>query len=265
MAAPEAAPTVAGVNGEPTVVVNDLHVVYRVWGAKRRAPASARGSNVLRKVLKRGSAPVPKEVHALKGVSFTTYRGESIGLVGPNGSGKSTMLRAITGLLPATRGTVYSCAQPTLLGVNAAMLNNLTGERNVYLGCLALGLTKQQAVDNYDGIVEFAGLGEFMQLPMSTYSSGMGARLRFAIASAVSHEILLIDEALATGDSRFKRRSEERIRQLRDQAGTVFVVSHSASEILNTCTRGMWLEAGKIVMDGPVEDVVEAYEKHARG
>src|SRR5690606_11552821 len=204
-----------------------------------------------------------REVHAVRGVSFVARRGEAIGLIGSNGSGKSTLLRAVAGLLPPESGRVYTDGQPSLLGVNAALMNDLSGERNVVLGCLAMGMTPAEVRERYDGIVDFSGIndkGDFISLPMRTYSSGMAARLRFAIAAARDHDVLLIDEALATGDRAFRRRSEKRIKELRERAGTVFLVSHSNKSIRDTCDRAIWLERGELVMDGPAGEVVDAYE-----
>jgi teichoic acid transport system ATP-binding protein len=204
-----------------------------------------------------------REVHAVKGVSFTAWEGEAIGLIGSNGSGKSTLLRTIAGLLPTDRGAVYTSGQPTMLGVNAALISDLSGERNVMLGCLAMGMTRAQVRERVDGIIEFSGInerGEFSTLPMRTYSSGMAARLRFSIAASKSHDVLLIDEALATGDAHFRRRSEARVRELRDTAGTVFLVSHQIGSIRTTCERTIWLESGVIRLDGPTDEVVPEYE-----
>src|SRR5690606_21881395 len=153
----------------------------------------------------------------------------------------------IAGLLPATRGAVYTRGQPSLLGVNAALMNDLSGERNVLLGCLAMGMSREEALQRRQEIIDFSGIderGDFSSMPMRTYSSGMAARLRFAIAAAKKHEVMLIDEALATGDARFRRRSEERLRELRAEAGTVFLVSHSNRSIRDTCERTIWLESG---------------------
>lgn len=246
---------------DPTVIVDDVHIVYRVYGAGggRNSPAAA-----LSRIVRRRRPPSMREVHAVKGVSLVAHKGEAIGLVGSNGSGKSTLLRAIAGLLPPHRGRVYTNGQPSLLGVNAALMNDLTGERNVVLGCLAMGMSPAQVKQNYQQIVDFSGInerGDFISLPMRTYSSGMAARLRFSIAAAKTHDVLLIDEALATGDAAFQRRSEERVRELRGQAGTVFVVSHQNRTIRDMCERTIWLEAGLIRMDGPTEAVVAAYEE----
>jgi teichoic acid transport system ATP-binding protein len=245
----------------PTVIVDDLHIVYRVHGA-----GSGKGSAVsaLSRIVTRKGNPNVRTVHAVRGVSFTAYRGEAIGLIGSNGSGKSTLLRAVAGLLPAESGKVFTEGQPSLLGVNAALMNDLTGERNVILGGLAMGMTQDEIRDRYQQIVDFSGInekGDFISLPMRTYSSGMAARLRFAIAAAKSHDVLMIDEALATGDRKFQKRSEERIRELRQEAGTVFLVSHNNKSIRDTCDRVLWLEKGELRMDGPTEDVLKAYEE----
>jgi teichoic acid transport system ATP-binding protein len=140
-------------------------------------------------------------------------------------------------------------------------MNHLSGRRNIELGGLALGMTPAEVAANMDAIIEFSGIGEFIDLPLSTYSSGMGARLRFAIASSVPQEILMIDEALATGDVNFKKRSQQRILELKEKAGTVFLVSHSHSVIRETCTRAIWLDKGSMVADGPMEEVLSAYEE----
>jgi teichoic acid transport system ATP-binding protein len=244
----------------PTVICADVHVVYKVHGSggSTRSPVSA-----LRRILTRTPNDAIREVHAVKGVSFIAYEGEAIGIIGSNGSGKSTLLRAISGLIPPNRGSIYTAGQPSLLGVNAAMMNDLTGERNVILGCLVMGMTPQEAKEQYARIVEFSGInerGDFTSLPMRTYSSGMSARLRFSISAAKTHDVLMIDEALATGDAQFQQRSEDRIRELRSEAGTVFLVSHNNASIRTTCARTLWLEAGTLMMDGPTDDVVDAYE-----
>ncbi|MFD5102516.1 ABC transporter ATP-binding protein [Streptomyces albidochromogenes] len=228
----------------PTVIADDVHITYRVHSGR-----------------------TAREVHAVKGVTFVAHRGEAIGLIGSNGSGKSTLLKAVAGLLPPARGRVYTRGQPSLLGVNAALMNELTGERNVVLGGLAMGMTRRQIRERYQRIVDFSGIddkGDFSTLPMRTYSSGMAARLRFSIAAAKSHDVLMIDEALATGDAAFQRRSKARIAELRATAGTVFLVSHHHRTVTETCDRALWLEAGVLRMDGPAADVVAAYEADAK-
>lgn len=247
----------------PTVIAEDVHIVYRVNGAGGgKGSATAALSRIIRR--DKGESRGVRKVHAVRGVSFTAYRGEAIGLIGTNGSGKSTLLRAIAGLLPTESGKVYTDGQPSLLGVNAALMGDLTGERNVILGGLAMGMSREEIRERYQGIVDFSGInekGDFITLPMRTYSSGMGARLRFAIAAAKDHDVLMIDEALATGDRKFQVRSEQRIRELRKEAGTVFLVSHSHNSIRDTCDRVLWLEKGELLMDGPTDEVIKEYLK----
>ncbi|WP_183091345.1 ABC transporter ATP-binding protein [Streptomyces radicis] len=260
MAEPNTPAVVVDDGRTPTVIADDLHIVYRVHGGGGRGTATA----ALRRMIRRQPSGRVREVHAVRGVSFVAYHGEAIGLIGTNGSGKSTLLRAIAGLLPAERGRVYTDGQPSLLGVNAALMNDLTGERNVILGGLAMGMTREQIKQRYQSIVDFSGInekGDFISLPMRTYSSGMGARLRFSIAVAKDHDVLMIDEALATGDKKFQKRSEARIRELRSEAGTVFLVSHNNKSIRDTCDRVLWLEKGELIMDGPTEQVLKAYEE----
>ncbi|MGW6457888.1 ABC transporter ATP-binding protein [Streptomyces sp. NPDC055078] len=252
----------------PTVVADGVHITYRVNGGRGgKGSATAALSRMLSPRARRAN-PGVREVHAVRGVSFTAYKGEAIGLIGSNGSGKSTLLKAVAGLLPTAKGRIYTQGQPSLLGVNAALMGDLTGERNVMLGGLAMGMSREQIRERYDDIVAFSGInekGDFISLPMRTYSSGMGARLRFSIAAAKDHDVLLIDEALATGDAKFRRRSQARITELRKKAGTVFLVSHSNSTITETCDRALWLESGTLRMDGPAQDVVAAYEAFTHG
>jgi teichoic acid transport system ATP-binding protein len=232
-------------------------VVYRVYGAGGDKGTAA---TALMRVIKRQRRPSVREVHAIRGISFVINHGDAVGIIGRNGSGKSTLLQAIAGLLPPEQGCVYSSGQAALLGVNAALLDDLTGERNVVLGCLAMGMTPQETKDRYQSIVDFSGVGNFIDYPMRTYSTGMAQRLRFSIASAKNHEILMIDEALATGDANFRAKSHERIVGLRKQAGTVFLVAHNLAEIEASCNRVIWLEKGKIMRQGyDVPGIVDAY------
>lgn len=245
-----------------TVAVQDVHVRYRVPStdvAERRRAAGPL-TRASRTVL--GRQPMVL-VRALSGISFVARSGEQIGLVGQNGSGKSTLLRIIAGLENPARGRVLAESTPVLIGVNAALVPDLSGEQNIRLGCLAMGMTPEQAEAAVPEVTELAGLGKSIYLPMKTYSSGMGARLRFAIATAANPHIMLIDEALATGDAAFKERSEARMQKLRDNAGTVFLVSHAAQTIEETCTRAIWLNYGRLVLDGPAEDVALRYRKWA--
>jgi|GEM_PF-205240 len=238
---------------KPSVIASHVDIVYRVH-------SGARPGGGWRSRSRRGL----RHVHAVKDVSFVAHHGESIGVVGRNGSGKSTLLRAVAGLVPPTRGEVWADGTPSLLGVNAVLVKQVSGARNIYIGAQALGLTKAEVDAIFDEIVEFSGIGDAIHLPMSTYSSGMAARLRFAISTAVVPPVLVIDEALATGDAHFRARSEQRIEKLREQSGTVFLVSHSADTIRAMCDRALWLDQGRLVMDGPVDEVVDAYSAETK-
>jgi teichoic acid transport system ATP-binding protein len=248
---------------EPMVVVDDLHVVYRVYGAGGDKGTAA---TVLLRLMGRKTRASIREVHAIRGVSMVAYRGDAVGIIGRNGSGKTTLLRAIAGVLPPEQGNVYTAGEAALLGVNAALLPDLTGERNVVLGCLAMGMTRKETKEKYQDIVDFSGVGKFIDLPMKAYSSGMGSRLQFAIAAARTQDILLIDEALATGDAPFRVKSQARIEQLRKEAGTVFLVAHDLAAVEETCNRVVWMEQGKIVTQGEdVTGIIDAYIAAAGG
>jgi len=249
------------ISDTPSVVVDDIHVKYRVFGGRKRPVGGEMGP--LRSMLNRSRRHVGAvtEVHAVRGVSFVAHHGESIGIVGRNGAGKSTLLRAVAGLMPTSSGSVYVSGTSSLLGVNAALMSALTGERNVMIGGLALGLTPTQVRARLDDIVEFAGIGEFIDLPMKAYSSGMAARLRFAISTAAVPDVLMIDEALATGDAEFRDRSKKKIDEIKEHAGTVFLVSHSMNSIERMCERAIWIEKGKLIADGPATEIAAEYRK----
>lgn len=237
------------------IVADDVHINYRVYASGKKL--TGRESLMsLRSI--RGGRDL-QTVPALRGVSFTASEGETIGVVGHNGSGKSTLFRAMSGLIPPSEGAVFARERPVLLGVNAALVPELSGENNIKLGLLAMGFSPDEAAANVDEIADFAELNDFIYHPMRTYSSGMAARLRFAIASARAHSILLIDEALAVGDRRFRAKSEKRINELRDSAGLVMIVSHSVGSLKETCERVLWIHKGELIADGPASDVISEY------
>ncbi len=238
------------------IVADDAHVTYQVYSSGK--PVGARS-----KLLGQSGRHI-NSVPALRGVSFTATEGESVGVVGHNGSGKSTLFRALAGLIPTSEGSIWAADRPVLLGVNAALMPELSGEVNIKLGLLAMGFTPEEAASQVGEIADFAELNDFISHPMRTYSSGMGARLRFAIASARPHSILLLDEALAVGDRRFRQKSEERIRGLREAAGLVMIVSHSAGSLKDACERGLWIHKGELRADGPIKDVVDEYTRWSK-
>lgn len=220
----------------PTVLVRNLQKDYRVLGERKR-----------------------HKVRALNDISLVSYSGESIGVLGRNGSGKSTLLRLIAGGESPSSGEIRVSSQPTLLGVSAALQPKLSGIQNVRLGLLAIGLTPEETEEKVKDVCDFADIGDAVHRPMSTYSSGMGARLKFAISTSVHSEILLVDEALSTGDASFADRAQERMNRMLESSGTVFLVSHGAATIQENCTRAIWLHDGRVIADGSAESVTKSY------
>ncbi len=232
---------------DPVVVAENLGKTYTITGAA----AEGEGHRIGRRDV--------RHVDALRGVSFVARRGESIGIIGRNGSGKSTLLNLIAGGEAPTSGKISVAHQPSLLGVTPALQGWLTGEQNTYLGLLALGMSPQQAKEKIPEIVEWAELGEAATRPMSTYSSGMGAKLSFAISTAIQPEILLVDETLSTGDAAFADKARERMQALLGTTGNIFLVSHSLSIVRENCSRAIWIHRGDVIADGGSEEVIEGY------
>ena len=248
---------------DPCVVIDEVSMRYRVPSSE--APAvdstSSGAGRLLHRVL---AKPNMVTVNALNPMSLVAVRGESIGIVGRNGSGKSTLMKLISGQVKPSTGAVYAVSTPVMLGVNAALVPELPGDHNVVLGCLAMGLSRAEIAEKFDEIVELSGLEKAIHLPMRSYSSGMASRLRFAIAASIDPEILLIDEALNTGDAQFADRSKTRMDALRAKAGCVFLVSHSLNTILDMCTRVIWMDKGDLLMDGDPKSVVKTYTYFTR-
>lgn len=204
-----------------------------------------------------------KKTRALDEVSFAIETGESVGLFGRNGSGKSTLTKLIAGAEEPTSGTVLVSSQPSLLGVSAALKPHLTGIQNAELGLLAQGFSPSEVSDLKHQVVDAAEIGSASLRPMNTYSSGMAARLKFAIATARPSKILLIDEALATGDASFQSKSESRMESILQSSGTIFLVSHVVSTVERLCNRALWLHDGHLIADGPVDEIGPRYRDWA--
>lgn len=202
-----------------------------------------------------------KEFHALEHVSFKVKKGEVIGLVGTNGSGKSTMLKIIAGVLEPTKGTVTVRGNiAPLIELGAGFDPELTARENIYLNGSLLGYTKEFIDDNLEGIIEFAELRDFMDMPLKNFSSGMTARIAFAIATITEPDILIVDETLSVGDVFFQEKCERRIQRFIESGDvTVLFVSHSIEQVERICQRAIWIEKGDLRMDGPVDEVCEAY------
>lgn len=240
---------------EWAVKVENLSVTYRTTFEKRPTLKSA----LVR--LGRRQRTI-REIEAVRDVSFEVPHGTALGVVGVNGAGKSTLLRTVAGILPPTEGRVEVHGRvSTLLALGVGFKSDLTGHDNVVLGGLASGLTREQLGAKYEEIAEFAELGDFMDLPMRTYSSGMYGRLAFSVAVNMEPDILLIDEALSVGDARFKRKSFERMRELCAQARTIFIVSHGLRSIRDLCSEVIWMHEGRIAMRDDPDTVVDAYKR----
>ena len=202
-----------------------------------------------------------QEFFALKHIDLQIKRGESWGFVGRNGSGKSTLLKMITGILrPYTGEVAVNGTVAPLLELGAGFDNDLTGRENIMMNGLILGMTKKQVMDYFDDIVEFSELEQFLDVPVKKYSSGMRARLGFAVATAARADILIADEVLGTGDRKFQQKCEARMANLLSGGTTLLFVSHSAPSVRRVCQKAMWLDHGEIQMVGPTEDVLTAYE-----
>ena len=237
---------------KPVVIVDNAKVTYRVYASGKAVHEGESNSRVKRT----GNL---RTVEAIKGVSLIAHEGDVIGVIGSNGSGKTSLMKAISGLTPLDGGKIFATSRPSFLGVGAAMLKELSGEKNIILGGLAMGFSRAEIKEKIDQIIEFSGLKDFIELPMRTYSSGMTERLKFSIAASREHDILIIDEALAVGDSKFRKRSEARMKELAKNAGCVFLVSHSLKSILDTCNRAIWLDEGVLRAEGTAYEVCKAY------
>lgn len=208
---------------------------------------------------------VKKELHyqefwALKDVSFEVKKGEHLGIVGLNGAGKSTLLKVIAGVLKPTEGNVKTVGKIVpLLELGAGFDKQYTGAENIYLYGALLGYTKEFINEKYDEIVEFSELGDFINVPVKNYSSGMRARLGFSIATVVQPEILILDEVLSVGDAQFKKKSERKIRSMFEGGVTVLFVSHSLEQVKRLCDKAILLEHGTVIAKGDVEDVAAIY------
>lgn len=201
-----------------------------------------------------------KKHKVIDNISFEVKKGESLGIIGRNGAGKSTLLKMITGVSFATSGNVTVNGKvAALLELTAGFSMDMTGRENIYLKCYLLGLNKSEIAEIEQNIVDFAALGEYMDQPVRTYSSGMKMRLGFAININIKPDILVIDEALSVGDASFRKKCEEKIRGLRSSGITVLFVSHSMPSMMQTCSRAIYLNGGKIVFDGDVEQAFEKY------
>lgn len=201
-----------------------------------------------------------QEFLALKDVSFQVRQGESWGLIGTNGSGKSTMLKAISGILKPYKGSItVDGAVAPLIELGAGFDPNMTARENIFLNGCILGHTEKFMAQHFDEIVEFAEIGQFLDSPIKNYSSGMRARLGFAIATMVKPDILIVDEVLAVGDYKFRQKCEKRMQEMLKNGTTLLFVSHNIEEVRRLCTHAIWIDKGVARMQGEVKEVCDAY------
>jgi len=239
----------------PAISVRDLDVTYRV---SLEARPTLKGAIVR---LGRPHRSI-REIEAVKGVSFDVPKGEVLGVIGANGAGKSTLMRAVAGILPPTKGKIEIHGRvSTLLALGVGFNGALTGRQNVVLGSLAAGLTRAQIAQKYHEIAEFAELGDFMDMPMRTYSSGMYSRLAFSVAVNMDPDILIIDEALSAGDAKFRKKASDRMLNLAQNAGTMLLVSHALGTIKSMCSEAIWLHKGELIQRGHPDEIVEEYTR----
>ena len=203
-----------------------------------------------------------QDFYALNGVSFSVNKGEIIGIIGTNGSGKSTLLKAISGIYKPTSGTVITAGRVApMLELGSGFDYELSGRENIFLNGAIMGYDEAFLKSRYDEIVAFSELGEFIFQPIKTYSSGMMMRLAFSVATLVDPEILIVDEILAVGDEHFQQKSYTRMMNLMGGGTTVLMVSHNLGQIREMCSRVIWLDKGKLRMDGNTGEVCDAYHQ----
>jgi ABC-type polysaccharide/polyol phosphate transport system ATPase subunit len=211
-------------------------------------------------LLRREGPPPSTDFWALRDINFSIAKGERVGIVGTNGAGKSTLLRMLARIYPPTSGTVTVRGNVApLIEMGAGFNPELSGNDNILLNGAMLGIPRKEMLAKVKGIYDFTGLAEFADLPLKYYSSGMYMRLAFAIATEVDPDVLLIDEALGAGDAAFIDKAKARIRGLLDRSHVVVIVSHDLAALREMCNRGIWIKKGRMVADGPIDEVIDAY------
>jgi len=202
------------------------------------------------------------EFWALKDISFTVEKGDRVGVLGFNGAGKSTLLKVIAGVLKPTKGSVkVSGVIAPMLELGAGFDMNYSGKENIFLYGATMGYSRKFIESKYDEIVEFSELGNFINVPLKNYSSGMRARLGFAIATAVEPEVLILDEVLSVGDAKFRQKSEAKVRSMFDKGVTVLFVSHSTQQILNICNKAIIIDHGELIAQGDAKEICDKYNE----
>lgn len=245
-------------NGENAIVLRDVSLCYRL--AKQKIPSLKEYAIHFVK----GSLNY-EELWALQDVSLEVGRGETVGIVGRNGAGKSTLLKVISGVFKPTRGSVERSGWVApILELGTGFDFELTGYENIYLNALLLGRQRKEVDEKVDEIIDFSGLGHFIRSPIRNYSTGMLARLGFSVATAWEPDLLILDEVLAVGDARFLRRCASRIDEFHKAGTTILIVSHDETAVRENCMRAVWLDQGRLLEDGPVEEVLAHYREFSQ-
>ena len=205
----------------------------------------------------------PQTFEAVKGVSFNVKEGEIVGIVGKNGSGKSTLLKAVAGIFAVDEGSIdIHDHSVSLLSIGVGFQHNLSGRENIYLSGLLLGFTQEEITEKLDEIIEFSEIGDFIDKPVKTYSSGMFSKLAFSITAIMKTDIILIDEVLSVGDAKFSKKSYEKMKELiTDENRTVLIVSHNSSTIRELCDRVLWIHNGVVKKYGDTKEVMDEYDE----
>ncbi len=201
-----------------------------------------------------------KEFYALKDISFQIEKGDVVGVLGTNGSGKSTLSMLLSGISEADEGELKIHGEQALIAINTGLNQQLTGEENIHVKGALMGLSKKRIQEIKEGVIEFAELGDFLYQPVKKYSSGMKSRLGFSISLSLDPDIFIVDEALSVGDKGFAQKCVNRMMKLRDEQNkTIFFISHSLPQVKSFCKTGLWIEGGKLMEIGPIEEVCEHY------
>ena len=253
--------TAEGATGatSPAIRVHDVTKLYRRYGRKRSVGTLK--SALVSGVGTRALAP-DDAIPALSGVTFAVTPGESVGVIGANGSGKSTLLKLLSGILRPTSGKCRVRGRlAALLELGAGFHPEISGRENIQITGLLLGLSRREIAERFDAIVRFAEIEDFLEAPVKTYSSGMAVRLGFSIAAHSDPDVLLVDEVLAVGDEAFARRCLEKFSEFERAGKTLLFVSHDLSLVAERCRRALWLDAGKLVADGPAPETVARYRE----
>lgn len=244
-------------SGTAAVEVDEVWKSFRLYKERNQSLKSA---------IMRGRKSVHEDFWALKGVSFDVRHGETFGLVGDNGSGKSTLLKCMARILIPNRGAITIPGRvAALLEVGSGFHPELSGRDNIFLNGSILGMTRREISRKFDEIVDFSGVGEFIDQPVKNYSSGMYVRLGFSVAINVDPEVLLVDEVLAVGDESFQRKCADKFAEFRRDGKTVIIVSHALGAMSDMCDRVVWLQHGDLREVGAPDDVIASYRANEQG